>query len=335
MNQTVGIAALNYYIPSGKITSAEMSQKSNIPEWLFTEKIGIKEKPIAATEEHPTEMGLKAALGAIEKAQIEPQDLDIIAYCGVGDYDYRFWSPAAKIQGLLEAKNACAFEVRNLCNSGNLGLHLCRNMLLADPDLDYALVICSDKLSPLINYQDSEAVSTFIMADGAVAAVLKKGEKSNKLLAYYAMTDGQLADYIKIPLGGTQIPAHLPSLDPNLNYIKVSDRQQLNTIFAQTYLQNYQRAIVKALTKSNLSLEDLDFLFTNQVKISLSHRISKAVGLNREQIYISLPKYGHLGAVDTLFGLAKTLENEQINFGDVVVLASSAAGFSWAALAIG
>ena len=74
------------------------------------------------------------------------------------------------------------------------------------------------------------------------------------------------------------------------------------------------------MTKSNLSLEDLDFLFTNQVKTSLSHWISQAAGLNKEQIYISLPEYGHLGAVDTLFGLAKTLENEQINFGDVVII---------------
>ena len=66
MNQTVGIASINYHIPSGRITSEEMAQKSNIPEWVFTEKIGIRRKPIAARDEHPTEMGLKAALGAME-----------------------------------------------------------------------------------------------------------------------------------------------------------------------------------------------------------------------------------------------------------------------------
>lgn len=46
MTQTVGITAINYYIPSGTITSEEMSKQSNIPEWVFTDKIGIQKKPI-------------------------------------------------------------------------------------------------------------------------------------------------------------------------------------------------------------------------------------------------------------------------------------------------
>ncbi len=139
MNLTVGIASLNYYIPSGRITSEEMAKKSNIPEWVFTEKIGIRRKPIAARDEHPTEMGLK---------------------------------------------------------------------------------------------------------------------------------------------------------------------------------------------------KDIDFLFTNQVKKSLSYKILKAVGVKEEQTYISLSEYGHLGSVDNLFCLARTIENKKIDSGDIVVLASSAAGFSWAALIV-
>lgn len=334
MNLTVGIASLNYYIPSGRITSEEIAKKSSIPEWVFTQKIGIRRKPIAARDEHPTEMGLKAALGAIEKAKIKPQELNIIIYCGAGDYDYRFWSPAAKIQGLIGAENAFAFEVRNFCNSGNLGLHLCRNMLLADLEMSYGLVICSDKLSSLLNYNDSDAVSTFIMADGAVAAILKKGETSNKILAYHAITDGKLADYLKIPLGGTQFPLNSSDIAPELHYLKVSNPRQLDTTLSDIYLENYQRVIKKTLAKSNFFLKDLDFLFTNQVKKSLSHKILSALELKEEQTYISLPEYGHLGAVDTLFCLAKTLENEQINSDELVVLASSAAGFSWAAIIV-
>ncbi len=70
------------------------------------------------------------------------------------------------------------------------------------------------------------------------------------------------------------------------------------------------------------------------MKKSLSHKILEAVGLKEEQTYISLSEYGHLGAVDNLFCLAKTLENKKINSNDIVVLASSAAGFSWAALIV-
>ncbi|MEB3151129.1 MAG: hypothetical protein VKL60_19185, partial [Sphaerospermopsis sp.] len=196
--ETVGIKSIGYYIPSDFLTSEEMAKLANVPEFVFRDKIGIEKKPVAAKDENPSEMGVKAALEAISKAEIMPSQIDLIAYCAAGDYDYRFWSPAAKIQDEIGAENAFAFEVKNFCNSGNLGLHICRNMLLADPELSYALVICSDKLSMLLNYSDPDSVSTFIMADGAAAAILHKGEATNQILSYHAITNGKLADYLKV-----------------------------------------------------------------------------------------------------------------------------------------
>ncbi len=105
-NKSVGITSIGYYIPSGVLTSEEMAKLANLPVSVLTEKIGIQKKPIAASD-----MGIKAALEAIEKAQIKASEIDIIAYCGAADYDYRFWSPAAKIQAEIGADNAFAFEV--------------------------------------------------------------------------------------------------------------------------------------------------------------------------------------------------------------------------------
>ena len=120
---TVGISGMGYFIPDGILTSKEMSRRSGIPESVFLEKIGIERKHIAGPGLHPAEMGVHAANNAIEDAGIDPRELDLVAYCGLGYYDYRFWSPAAKIQDKTGAKNAYAFEIRNGCNGGNLGLH--------------------------------------------------------------------------------------------------------------------------------------------------------------------------------------------------------------------
>ncbi|NDJ21870.1 beta-ketoacyl-ACP reductase [Nostoc sp. B(2019)] len=334
IKQTVGITSIGYYIPSNILTSEEMAKLANLPEFVFTEKIGMKQKPIAGKDEHPSDMGIKAAIEAINKAEITASEIDIIVYCAAGDYDYRFWSPAAKVQDAIGAKNAFAFEVRNFCNSGNLGIHLCRNMLLADNDLSYALVICSDKLSMLLDYSEIDNLSTFIMADGAAAAILKKGELSNEILAYHAMTDGSLVDCIKVPLAGTKFPVNVIEINPELSYLKVKDPKKLENILSEIYLENYGKVIHKSLEKSGYCISDVNFLLTNQVKKSLSKRILKSLNLKIEQTYVSLSEYGHLGAVDTLFGLAKTIELERIKAGDIVVLASSAAGFSWAALTL-
>jgi 3-oxoacyl-[acyl-carrier-protein] synthase-3 len=332
--ETVGIASVGYYLPSGVLTSEEMAKLSNLPEMVFTEKIGINKKPIAAKDEHPSDMGIKAALKAIDNAEITAKEINLIAYCGAGDYDYRFWSPAAKIQGQIGAENAFAFEVKNFCNPGNLGIHLCRNMLLADDELSYALIICSDKLSALLNYSDLDCLSTFTFADGSAAAILKKGEPSNQILAYHGMTNGKMSDYLMVPLAGTKFPLDNTEIDKELSYLKVANPKELDNILSDIYLENYQKVIHKSLAKSGYSIDNVYFLFTNQVKKSLLQKIIESLGLNNEQTFTSLSENGHLGAVDTIFCLGKTLESNKIKSGNLVVLASSAAGFSWAALTI-
>lgn len=329
--QSVGIKSIGYYLPDGVMTSQDMAQLSGIPASVFVEKIGIVQKPVAGDDEHPGEMGTKAALDAIEKAGIPPSAIDLIAYCGAGDYDYRFWSPAAKIQDEIGASGAFAFEVRNFCNGGNLGIHICRNMLLADSSYRYALVICSDKLSHLLNYSDPACLSTFIMADGAAAVVLEKGEKTNRILAYHGVTDGSLADFLKIPGGGTRALDNAAGCN---NLLTVENPQELDRIFAELYLKNYQLVVRASLEKSGYGLDDVHLLLTNQVKKSLAQQILAGLGLREDQTQITLPEMGHLGPMDTLLGLAKSLEQGKIAPGNIVVLASSAAGFSWAALTL-
>lgn len=327
----VGIKSIGYYLPGARMSHQDMAQLSGIPASVFVEKIGVLQKPVADTDEHPREMGTQAALAALQNAGIAPSAIDLIAYCGAGDYDYRFWSPAAKIQGEIGACNAFAFEVRNFCNGGNLGIHICRNMLLADSAYRYALVICSDKLSHLINYADPTCVSTFTMADGAAAVVLEKGEKTNRIMAYHAMTDGSLADFLKIPAGGTRLP---DNSERNKNLLDVEDPQALDRILSELYLKNYQVVVKASLEKSGYQLANVDLLLTNQVKRSLAQQILAALGLREDQTLVTLTELGHLGPMDTLFGLAKSLEQGKIAPGNVVVLASSAAGFSWAALTL-
>lgn len=148
------------------------------------------------------------------------------------------------------------------------------------------------------------------------------------------MTNGKFADFLKAPLAGTKFPVDCQEIDKKQSYLKVTNPKELESILSEIYLDNYCKVIKKSLHKSGYSINEVDFLFTNQVKISLSQKIINSLGLTDEQTFISLPEYGHLGAVDTMFCLAKTLEDKKIKPGNIVVLASSAAGFSWAALTV-
>lgn len=333
--ETVGIASIGYYIPENILTSSEMSSLSGIPLPVFLKKIGMEKKHIAAADEQPSDMGIRAAREAVARAGINPGEIGIIAYCGASFYDYRVWSPAARIQAALGADNCYAFEVKNGCNGGNLGVNLCKNLLLGDTEKEYALVVCSEKFSNSIDYTDPNSLSLFMVGDGAVAAVLKKGETTNQLLNYASLTDGSTVDCVKVPMGGTRLPyTAAPASANRLNYICVDDPEGLDRILSLTYLENYMKVIRRAAEKSGHSLKDIDFLFTNQVKRSLSRDIFQSVGLGEENTVTSIRDYGHMGTVDTLFNLGRAMEQGLMKPGCLAVIASSGAGFTWAAMAL-
>ncbi|MHB8120098.1 MAG: 3-oxoacyl-ACP synthase [Methanothrix sp.] len=333
-SDTVGIASIGYYIPESTITSSEISKLSGIPLQVFKEKIGMEKKHIAAPDEQPSDMGIRAAREAVQRAGIDAREIGIIAYCGASFYDYRIWSPAARVQAALGADDCYAFEVKNGCNGGNLGINLCKNLALCHPEKEYALVVCSEKLSPLIDYTDKSSLSLFMVGDGAAAALLKKGEAENQLLEYASITDGSTVDCVKVPLGGTKMPYGHTAHDSRSKYICVDDPDGLDRILSQTYLDNYIKVITRAVQKSGYSLEDIDFLFTNQVKRSLSKDIFQSLGLSEKNTLTSIEDYGHMGTVDTLFNLGRAIEERQIKPGDLIVIASSGAGFTWAAMAV-
>ncbi|MFA5222631.1 MAG: hypothetical protein WC391_10160, partial [Methanoregula sp.] len=127
---TVGISGIGYYIPKNTVTSSDMAEWTGIDESVFSEKIGVEIKHIAGPDEHPAEMGVKAARLAIKNAGISADEIDIIVFGGLGFYDYNFWSPAAKIQDGIGAHRAYTFDLRNGCNGGNLGITVCKELLL-------------------------------------------------------------------------------------------------------------------------------------------------------------------------------------------------------------
>jgi 3-oxoacyl-[acyl-carrier-protein] synthase-3 len=332
--ETVGIAGIGWYLPPGIVTSRQMAEWSGIDETVFQEKIGIERKHVAGPDEHPADMGIAAARRAIQNAGISADKIDVIAYGGLGFYDYNFWSPAAKIQGAIGADRAYAFEVRNGCNGGNLALHICREILLGDPRKEYALVVCSDKLSMAVNYADNTAVSSFSFADGAAAAVLKKNHRQNRLLSYASISDGTLADFVKVPCGGTRKPMTGAETCRDDCFLRVTDPAALDGIFSRTYLKNYRAVIREALESSGYTERDISHLFTNQVKKSITDSLLAEIGLEESQTMRTMKEYGHMGPVDTLFCLALAAEADRFRPGDLVVLAGSAIGFTWAALVL-
>jgi len=324
----VGIAGIGYELPAGRLTSDRMADMSGIPVTVLTEKIGMQRKALADADDHPTQMALRAARRALETAQMDPSEVDMVIYCGGSPQDFGLGFPAAAIQAELGVTQAQAFELRNSCNGSNLALHTCKSLLMADPTIQTGLVVCAEKWSTILDYHDPQNLPLFILADGAAAAVVSKYVTSNRLLAYQGMTDGRFAEHIIIRQGGTRHPAG--PVGP-LSFLRAENHDDYAALLETVYLSNYAQVIQRAVEKSGFAMADIDFAILNQNFEKLILAILENMGWTREQTWWSLTENGHLGSVDVLYCLARAMEAGRIGPGSRVVLASSALGFSWAA----
>src|SRR6478609_1180804 len=75
---SVYIRGLGVYAPERRLTNEELAKRvDTTDEWIRT-RSGISERRIAAEGENPSDMGVNAALVAIDRAGIRKDEIDLI-----------------------------------------------------------------------------------------------------------------------------------------------------------------------------------------------------------------------------------------------------------------
>jgi len=198
----VTIAGTGSYVPEKILTNTDLEKiVDTSDEWIFT-RTGIKERRIAADNEHTSHMATKASEKAIEQAGIKAEDIDLIIVATITP-DTLTPSTACYVQASLGAFSAVAFDISAAC-SGFLYAMKIAKRLISDGAYQNALIIGAEKLSAFINWKDRNTCVLF--GDGAGAAVLRKSnEGEGSILASETGTDGRHAALLDIK-GGITLP---------------------------------------------------------------------------------------------------------------------------------
>lgn len=331
--RAIGLMGLATYLPTRTQTSAEIAEASGIPEEVVRDKLGIVAKRLASYEDQTSTMAVRAAEVALERAGVDPEEIDLIIYSGSMHKDFYVWSAANRIQYLLGAKRAWAFEAVALCTTNVLALKLARDLMTADPRLRTTLICGGHRTGDLINLRDHTTRFLFNLSDGGSAMVLRQGHPGNKVLASSFITDGSLSEDVTIPAGGTRLPTTPETLREGLHSFHVSDTAHLKAGLDGISERNFVQVVREAVERSGRKPEDIAFLAINHMKPSMHQHILEMLGLREEQsLYLS--DYGHIGAPDQVLALELASARGRLKDGDLVVAASAGLGFTWGATAL-
>ncbi|HEV8353039.1 MAG TPA: 3-oxoacyl-ACP synthase [bacterium] len=327
----VGITAIGTYFPAAVQTSAAIAAATGIPRDVVERKFGLRQKHVAAAGEHVSDMAIAAARAALE--EVDRGEIGAVIYFGSAHKDYYLWSVAPKIQFELGLSSAFTFELMDTSACGPVALKVARDMLAADPDLRAILLAGASREAEVINYRNERSRFAFSFADGAAAAVLRRGEAGHEVLASSIATDGSFWRDVLIPAGGTVHRASGETVERGMHFLDVMDPQGMKARLDPIALDRFVGVIAQAVERSHATVADIRYLAVLHMKRSLFEALLRALGLEESQSFY-LADYGHMSAIDPFVSMVEGERAGRLRSGDLVVAVSGGTGYSWAATAI-
>ncbi len=325
MTRHAHIVGWGKYVPRRVLTNDDLSQMVDTSdEWIRT-RTGVIQRRLAEDDETTATMAVQAAQQALEVARLNPAQLELIIVATVTP-DHVFPATACLVQDALGAAHAAAFDLSAGCAGFIYGLSIAADLLAAG-SYQIALVIGAETLSRIVDWTDRETCVLF--GDGAGAVILQAGENEGGVLASVLGADGSGSGLLRLPAGGSKIPASERTVAERLHFVEMKGREVYR--FAVRVMSAATREV---LDKARLSLADLNLLIPHQANQRIIEAVGKSLDLAAETVYSNLARYGNTSAASIPIALCEAVEEGRLQPGHLVVTVGVGAGMTWGAAAI-
>ncbi len=317
-----GIIGTGSCLPDRIMTNHEFEEIVDTNDEWIKSHTGISERRFSDEKTATSDLSTTAALRALESAKLKPEDIDLIIVATVTP-DMVFPSTACIVQNNIGAVNAAAFDLEAACIGFLYGLAVAENFVMTGYYRN-VLVIGAETLSKICDLKDRN--TCVIFGDGAGAAVVSEVPEEYGILSTYMGADGSGGDLLKIPAGGSRLPATVETVQEGLHYIKMDGSKVFK--FAVKVMGE---AAEKALEKCGLGKDEVDYLIPHQANIRIIDAAVKRLKMPEEKVYVNIDKYGNMSAASVAVALDEASRKGLLKDGDVVVLVGFGGGLTWGA----
>lgn len=326
---TSRISGLGFYVPEHVVTNDDLSKVMDTNDAWIQERTGIKERRhILPGDGNTTSvMGTKAARIAIERAGIDPNDIELIIFATLSP-DMYFPGGGVQVQDQLGIGTVPALDVRNQC-SGFVYALSTADQYIKTGMYKNVLVIGSENHSGGLDMTTRGRGVSVIFGDGAGAAVVSRNETgAGGILSTHLHSEGKHKDELALqgPSTGYWVPQIIEE-DPqeDIPYFPYMNGQ---FVFKNAVVR-FSEVIQEGLQANGLGVDDIAMLIPHQANLRISQFIQKKFGLSDDQVFNNIQKYGNTTAASIPIALTEAWEAGKIKSGDLVVLAAFGSGFTW------
>lgn len=319
----VGIIGVGSALPDKVVTNFDLEKSLDTSdEWIRT-RTGISERRIADDGVVTSDLAARAAEQAMAEAGITASEVELIIVA-TATPDAPLPATACYVQAKLGAVHAAAFDVAAGCTGFIYALAV-GSQFVRTGAYKRVLVIGAEVLSRILDWSDRSTCVLF--GDGAGAVVLGPVAGDSGILSFKLGSDGQMADMLAIPAGGTRQPASLKTVESRLHYVRMLSGNETFK-FAVRVLGEVTS---QALEAAGLNKGDLDFLIPHQANLRIIEAARKRFDLPEDRVVVNIGRYGNMSSASVPVALAEAIREGRFNRGDLLALVGFGAGLTWGA----
>jgi 3-oxoacyl-[acyl-carrier-protein] synthase-3 len=315
------VAGLGSVLPDRVVTNEEFERLVDTSDEWIRERTGIGERHFAADGQATSDLAVGAARIALESAGIAPEQLDLIV-CATLTPDTPIPAAAVWVQRKLGVP-APAFDVNAACAGFSYALST-GTAFIESGQAETVLVIGAEILSRVMDFTDRTTCVLF--GDGAGAAVLRPSEAGG-VLGSVLGADGQAAEILYIPAGGSARPATHETVDAGEHSIRMPNGRD---VFKRAVVE-MASACRQLLEKSGYTPDDVNLLIPHQANSRIMVAVAERLGIDLERAVVDVESVGNTSAASIPIALDRAWRAGRIREGDLVLLASFGAGLAWGA----
>lgn len=315
------IVSTGSFIPETRITNDQLTQFPQGSLGLIEIKTGVVSRHHAHRTESTSDLAVAAARACLSRVDCDPMSLDAIVLA-TSSPDRMQPATATRVQHLLGARKAFAFDINAVCSGGVYAIHLA-DMMLKSGLYNRILVIASEVYSRILNPED---ISTFpYFGDGAGAILFDASEKPGGVVVSILHSDGSGSELINVPAGGVMLP-----------YNKLQDKRDL--YFRMRGKEVYNFAVDKApevitelLKQADLTIDQIRYIIPHQANINIIKAIADRFQIGLDRFVVNLDRYGNTAAASTIIALDELVRSADLEAGDRIIMVAFGGGLCWGA----
>lgn len=315
----VGIAGIGSYLPVTTLNNEALSTMVDTSdEWIVT-RTGIRSRHVASPGQATSDLALPAAQDAIASAGLTAEEIDLILLAtSTGDTPVP--PTACWLQKSLGAKNAAAMDIAAACSGFIFATHVAAGLIRGGMHRN-VLVVGAETLTRITDYSDR--ASCILFGDGAGAVVMGTSGMMN-LLYTSISSDGNHAEMIQMPAGGSRLPASAATLADHQHFLKLKGSE----VFKHA-VQSMSAAANIALESLGLQASDIAWLVPHQANQRIMIAVGERLGIPLERVVSDMSEVGNTAAASLPMALSKLVGEGKLRTGDRIMLVGFGAGATW------